>query len=157
MSGRRSRDAIRFGAHHRNGKQPIAVAHYSCPDALVSHSGPAGVSTAAVGYTRDRIRQEVRFRGEAIRPVIGGGSATPSAVLGSLRAFVRAAERRLRLIVAGILGYPRVGPAVEAALPGPAGRLQWSPCGAPPGTVCVRHARTRDVVAPRFIGGVDAI
>jgi len=117
VSGRRSTDPIPFGEHHRKGKQPVVVAHYPRLEALMERAGPDGVPAAAAEYARDRVRQEVRFRREAIRRHIGPGSATVGAVLGSLPGFVRAACRRLRPIVedAGILSFPRI--EGEAALP----------------------------------------
>ena len=110
VSGRRSLDPIPFGEHHRKGKQPVVVAHYPRLEALLERSGPAGATAAAVEYARDRVRQEVRFRREAIRGHIGPGSATVGEVLGAFPAFVRAAARRLRPIVedAGILSLPRL-------------------------------------------------
>ena len=119
VSGRRSLDPIPFCEHHRKGKQPVVVAHYPRLDALLARSRPQGVSAAAIEYTKHRLRQEVRFRREAIRRCIGPGSATVGAVLGSFPAFVRAAERRLRPITQreGILSLPRVDhESVEALL-----------------------------------------
>lgn len=115
VSGRRSLDPIPFGEHHRRGKQPVVVAHYPRLEAL---AGREQITDAAVEYTKDRIRQEVRFRREAIRRCIGPGSATLGAVLGSFPAFVRAAERRLRRITQreGILSSPRVGTESGEAL-----------------------------------------
>jgi len=92
------------------------VAHYSRLEALLQRSGPEGVSAAAVEYAKDRLRQEVRFRREAIRRYIGPGSASLGEVLGSFPGFVRAAQRRLRPIVdAGILSSPRLEPEGEKA------------------------------------------
>jgi len=110
VSGRRSTDPIPFGEHHRKGKQPVVVAHYPRLEALMERAGPDGVSAAAIEYTKDRVRQEVRFRREAIRRYIGPGPASCGKVLGSLPAFVCAAHRRLRPTVedAGILAFPRV-------------------------------------------------
>ena len=108
VSGRRS--LIPFGEHHRKGKQPVVVAHYPRLEALLERSGSDGPTAAAIEYTKDRGRQEVRFRREAIRRYIGPGSAGLGAVLGALPAFVRAAQRRLRPITQreGMLSLPRV-------------------------------------------------
>jgi hypothetical protein len=110
VSGRHSSDPIPFSDHHRKGKQPVVVVHYPRLEALLARSGPDEAPAAAIEYTRDRLRQEVRFRREAIRRCIGPGSASLGAVLGSFAAFVRAAERRLRPIVQveGILALPRL-------------------------------------------------
>jgi hypothetical protein len=114
VSGRRSLDPIPFEKHHRKGKQPVVVAHYPRLEALLARRGPEGVSAAATEYTRDRLRQEVRFRREAIRRCIGPGSATVEAVLGSVPAFVRAAERRLRPMAdVSVLALPILDAAKE--------------------------------------------
>ena len=125
VSGRRSLDPIPFGEHHRKGKQPVVVAHYPRLEALLDGLGAEAVSEAALEYTKDRIRQEVRFRREAIRRCIGPGSATVGAVLGSFAALVRAAERRLRPMTQseGILSLPGVGREGEAGLLAVASRL----------------------------------
>ncbi len=109
VSGRRSSEPIPFTHHHRKGKQPIVVVHYPRLEALLARRDQAEVTAAAIEYTRNRLRQEVRFRREAIRRCIGPGAASVGSVLGSLPAFVRAAERRLRPITEheGILSSPR--------------------------------------------------
>jgi hypothetical protein len=126
VSGRRSSEPIPFGEHHRKGKQPVVVAHYPRLEALMQRWGSKRVSAAAVEYTKDRLRQEVRFRREAIRRHIGPGSAGLGAVLGSLPAFVRAAKRRLRPVVEGecILSFPRVDREGKAALLASVDRLR---------------------------------
>jgi len=118
VSGRRSNEPIPFGEHHRKGKQPVVVAHYPRLEALLERAGPEGVPAVAVGYTTGRLRQEVRFRREAIRHHIGPGSAGLGAVLGSFPAFVEAARRRLRPMVdgAGVLSFPQLDPEGETAL-----------------------------------------
>ena len=115
VSGRRSSDPIPFGEHHRKGKQPVVVVHYPRLEALLARRRPKEVTAGAVDYTRHRLRQEVRFRREAIRRCIGPGSATVGAVLGSFPAFARAACRRLRPIVQveGILVSPRLEPGTR--------------------------------------------
>jgi len=116
VSGRRSLEPIPFGEHHRKGKQPVVVAHYPRLEALERLAWET-VSAAAVEYRNDRVRQEVRFRREAIRRCSGPGSATLGAVLGSFPAFVRAAERRLRPITReGILSLPGADHEGEEAL-----------------------------------------
>ena len=92
------------------------VAHYPRLEALMERAGPDGVPAVAVEYAGNRVRQEVRFRREAIRRHIGPGSAGIGQVLQSRPAFTRAARRRLRPIVddAGILSFPRI--EGEAAL-----------------------------------------
>ena len=78
-----------------------------------------GLLERAVGedYTMGRIRQEMRFRREAIRRYIATRSATLGEVLGSLPAFVQAAERRLRRVFeVGILSPPCRDLPGEAAL-----------------------------------------
>ena len=117
VSGRVSREPILFSRHHRKGRQPLVVAHYHRLAALYERDGRERVAAAAAEYARFRVREEVRFRREAIRPRIGPGSASLGRVLGSFRGFVRAAERRLRPIVeAGILSAPALDPEGEAAL-----------------------------------------
>ena len=118
VSGRRSLEPIPFGQHHRKGKQPLVVAHYPRLEALLARRDSGEVTAAAIEYTRNRLRQEMRFRREAIRRYIGPGSATFGVVLGSLPTFVRAAERRLRPITQreGTLSSPRVDPEGQDAL-----------------------------------------
>jgi len=117
VSGRRSEDPIPFEEHHRKGKQPVVVAHYPRYEALLERGGLERASETALDHTRNRLRQEVRFRREAIRRYIGPGSATIGAVLGSFPAFVRAARRRLRPIVGdgGILSFPGLDATAEGA------------------------------------------
>jgi hypothetical protein len=123
VSGRRSLDPIPFGEHHRKGKQPVVVAHYPRLEALLDGLGAEAVSEAALEYTKDRIRQEVRFRREAIRRYIGPGSAGLGEVLGSFPGLVRAAQRRLRPIVEGkgILALAHADPQNERPLQALAG------------------------------------
>ena len=76
VSGWRSEEPIPFGEHHRKGRQPVVVAHYPRLEALLERAvGPEVVSESAVEDTRARLRQEVRFRREAIRRCMGPGSA----------------------------------------------------------------------------------
>jgi hypothetical protein len=73
-----------------------------------------GLLERAVGedYTMGRIRQEMRFRREAIRRYIATRSATLGAVQGSFPAFVGTAHRRLRRAVkdTGIVPFARPDP-----------------------------------------------
>jgi hypothetical protein len=117
VSGRCSTSPIPFGEHHRKGKQPVVVAHYPRLEALMERAGPDGVLAAAIEYARNRVRQEVRFRREAIRRYVGPGPVSCGKVLGSYPGFIQAAERRLRpIVVAGILWRPRVKWPGKAAL-----------------------------------------
>lgn len=125
VSGRRSDAPIPFEEHHRKGKQPMVIAHYPRLEALLERPGPVELPATTVEYAEHRLRQEVRFRREAVRRYIGPGSASLGAVLGSVPAFVRATRRRLRPIVedASILSFPRLDPEGEAALMALAGGL----------------------------------
>jgi hypothetical protein len=103
--------------YHQGGRaeaSSVVVAHYPRLDALLHRCPDAGPE--AVEYTRWRLRQEVRIRADALRRLLGGGSVTVQAVLGSLPVFIGFAERRLAPIFrAGVLSPPiRSIPGEEA-------------------------------------------
>jgi hypothetical protein len=104
--------------YHNGGKgknPPLRVVHYPRLEAL-QHRRP-GAAERAVEYVRQRVREEVRFRGPGLRNRLGGGPMTPAVVLGSLPALIAAAERRLRPVSeAGVLSVPERDPEGEGAL-----------------------------------------
>jgi hypothetical protein len=104
--------------YHRGGKKARAwktqVAHYPRLESLLRHPDAA---TAAIEYCRQRVRQEVRFRGQGLRRRLGGGPMTLEIVLASFPLLVEFAERRLRPVFeAGVLSPPPRDLVGEAAL-----------------------------------------
>ncbi len=104
--------------YHNGGKTKtpgVRVAHYPRLESLLDAHPDAG--PAAVRHARDRVRQEIRFRGPGLRRRLGGGSMTPDVVFSSFAVLVEFAERRLRPVFeAGILSRPPRNLAGEAAL-----------------------------------------
>ncbi len=106
--GRGADGQLHETVYHQGGRaqaSSVVVAHYPRLEALLHRCPDA--APEAVAYTRWRLRQEVRIRADALRRLLGGGSVTVKAVLGSLPVFVRFAERRLAPIFEkGILTRP---------------------------------------------------
>ncbi len=106
------------GVYHKGGKVKawtVEVVHYPRLESLLH--GHQDTPPFAVEYVRQRVRQEVRFRGPGLRRRVGSGAMSADVVLGSFPALVHFAERRLRRVFeAGILSPPPRDLEGEAAL-----------------------------------------
>lgn len=116
--GGRNAGELWLSAYHNAGRSRapgVVVVHYPRLEALL-HRRPEADS-ATIEYCRDRVRQEIRFRGPGLRRRFGGGPMTAEAVFGSFPALVQFAERRLRPVFdADILSPPPRDLPGEAAL-----------------------------------------
>ncbi|MBN1458755.1 MAG: hypothetical protein JXA57_04410 [Armatimonadetes bacterium] len=116
--GPENADGRWLSAYHNGGKTRragVTVVHYPRLESLLHHHPQAG--SVAVRYLTNRVRQEIRFRGQGLRRRVGAGSMTPDVVFGSFAVFAEFAERRLRPVFdAAILLPPPRDLAGEVAL-----------------------------------------